>query len=81
MISRFKSGTAQPNLSAQSLRKFIVPVPPLPEQEAVVQKLAELRAETQHLESVYQQRLAALEALKKSMLHQAFTGQLGAHAA
>ena len=34
------------------------------------------RAETQRLESIYQQKLAALDALKKSLLHQAFTGQL-----
>ena len=38
--------------------------------------LDELREETQRLESIYQQKLAALEALKKSLLHQAFTGKL-----
>jgi type I restriction enzyme S subunit len=32
--------------------------------------------ETQRFESVYHQKLAALEALKKSLLHQAFTGEL-----
>jgi type I restriction enzyme S subunit len=32
--------------------------------------------ETQRLESFYQRKLTALEALKKSLLHQAFTGQL-----
>ncbi len=32
--------------------------------------------ETQRLESIYQQKLAALDALKKSLLDQAFTGQL-----
>ena len=32
--------------------------------------------ETQRLASLYERKLAALEALKKSMLHQAFTGQL-----
>jgi type I restriction enzyme S subunit len=32
--------------------------------------------ETQRLESVYQQTLAALEALKKSLLHQAFSGKV-----
>ena len=32
--------------------------------------------ETQRLESIYQRKLAALEALKKSLLHQAFTGNL-----
>jgi len=35
-----------------------------------------LREETQRLESIYRQKLDALEALKKSLLHQAFTGQL-----
>jgi type I restriction enzyme M protein len=39
-------------------------------------KLEGLREETQRLESIYQQKIAALEALKKSLLHQAFTGQL-----
>jgi len=35
-----------------------------------------LSEETQRLESIYQQKLTALEALKKSLLHQAFTGAL-----
>jgi type I restriction enzyme S subunit len=73
MINRFKNGAAQPNLSAQSLRKFIVPVPPLSEQQVVVEQLASLRDETQRLEAIYEQKLAALEALRKSLLHQAFS--------
>ncbi|HOB01058.1 MAG TPA: restriction endonuclease subunit S, partial [Casimicrobium huifangae] len=32
--------------------------------------------ETQRLESLYQQKLAALDELKKSLLHQAFSGAL-----
>jgi len=31
---------------------------------------------TQRLEYVYEQKLIALEALKKSLLHQAFAGKL-----
>jgi len=76
MINRFKNGAAQPNLSAQSLGKFIAPIPPLAEQQVIVEKLAGLRAETQRLESIYRQKLASLDALKKSLLHQAFTGNL-----
>jgi hypothetical protein len=34
------------------------------------------RTGTQRLESIYQQKLAGLEALKKSLLHQAFDGEL-----
>ena len=32
--------------------------------------------ETQRLASLYERKHAALEALKKSLLHQAFTGEL-----
>ena len=54
-----------------------IPFPPsLEAAEAIVAKLDALREETQRLESIYQQKLAALDALKKSLLHQAFTGQL-----
>ena len=39
-------------------------------------KLAALTTETTRLAAIYQQKLAALEALKKSLLHQAFSGEL-----
>ena len=45
-------------------------------QRAIVSKLTELDEETQRLESIYQQKLAALDELKKSLLHQAFCGAL-----
>jgi type I restriction enzyme, S subunit len=35
-----------------------------------------LLEETQRLASLYERKLAALEALKKSLLHRAFTGNL-----
>jgi len=41
-----------------------------------VSSLDLLREETQRLESLYQQKLTALDDLKKSLLHQAFSGQL-----
>ncbi len=39
-------------------------------------KLFGLSEETQRLASLYERKLAALDALKKSLLHQAFTGEL-----
>jgi type I restriction enzyme S subunit len=35
-----------------------------------------LKEETQRLADIYERKLAALDALKKSLLHQAFTGEL-----
>jgi type I restriction enzyme S subunit len=70
------TGTAQKTVSLKVLRGFTVPSVPLPQQRAAAGRLDELSAETQHLESIYRRKLAALEALKKSLLHQAFSGQL-----
>ncbi|MBA3967626.1 MAG: restriction endonuclease subunit S [Nitrospirales bacterium] len=67
---------ARANLSLGFFSKLPLPVPPLPKQQEIVGRLDSLRTETQRLESIYQQKLAALEALKKSLLHRAFTGQL-----
>jgi type I restriction enzyme S subunit len=46
------------------------------EQRAIVTQLDALSAETQRLTSLYERKLAALEALKKALLHQAFAGEL-----
>jgi type I restriction enzyme S subunit len=58
-----------------------IPLPPLDVQKEVIESLGNLESETQRLESIYQRKLAALDALKQSLLHQAFTGQLGSEAA
>lgn len=76
-LSALKSGTT--NVSAiyfKDLKSLVVPIPPIATQKKIASELNALRDETQHLESIYQQKLVALEALKKSLLNQAFTGQL-----
>ena len=45
-------------------------------QAKTVKRIDELAADTQRLESLYQRKLAALDELKKSLLHEAFSGQL-----
>ena len=76
MINQFKNGAAQPNLSANSLSRFIIPVPSLKEQRAIVNMLDALSAETTRLSAHYARKLELLEELKKSLLHQAFAGEL-----
>jgi type I restriction enzyme S subunit len=76
-IKKHTSGAAQPQLPIKTLVNFTIPVPvSLEKQQAIVSSVNKLSEETQRLESIYQQKLAALDELKKSLLHQAFTGQL-----
>jgi type I restriction enzyme S subunit len=73
---RISAGAAQPNLSTEQIKGFVLPLPAIDEQAHIVAALESLSEETQRLETVYQQKLAALEALKKSLMHQAFNGKL-----
>lgn len=65
-----------PKVNREHLFEFKVWLPDVKKQKELAAKLDELHEETQRLESIYQQKLGALEALKKSLLHQAFTGKL-----
>ncbi len=69
-------GAALMQINIRDLRNITLPFPPLLEQKTLVAKLDVLSAQTQRLESIYQQKLAALDALKKSLLDQAFNGLL-----
>ena len=66
----------QPNLSVLDLRSLPVPVPPAPDQGQLVDRLNQHREAASALAHCYRRKLAALEELKKSLLHQAFTGAL-----
>ncbi|GAB6112472.1 restriction endonuclease subunit S [Desulfomicrobium salsuginis] len=50
--------------------------PTVAEQKTIAAKLDALSEETQRLAHIYERKLAALDALKQSLLHQAFSGQL-----
>jgi len=67
---------AQPKLSLDRLKTITLPLPPISEQKRIVAKLDALSAETKKLEAVYQQKLADLDELKKSILQKAFNGEL-----
>jgi type I restriction enzyme S subunit len=69
-------GTALMQINIRDLRVITFSVPPLQEQKRLAANLDDLHEETQRLARLYERKLAALEALKKSLLHQAFTGEL-----
>jgi type I restriction enzyme S subunit len=67
---------AQPKLALSRLSTIKLGIPPLGEQKRLAAEFDTLRDETQRLASLYERKLAALEALKKSLLHEAFSGKL-----
>ena len=70
------TGAAQKTVSLGVLRNLQLPKVKLAEQKQIAAKLDDLREETQRLACLYERKLAALDALKKSLLHRAFTGEL-----
>ena len=76
-LDEYITGAAQPKLNQKALNSIPIPTPKsVDEQAEIVKSVESLQAETQRLATIYERKLAALDALKKSLLHQAFTGQL-----
>jgi type I restriction enzyme S subunit len=75
-VKRLIGGAASPHLNICDIRTFPIPLPTINEQREIVAMLNIIAAETQSLGQIYERKLAALAELKKSLLHQAFTGEL-----
>ena len=71
-----QTGIGVPHISGQQIKDFEFARPPLAEQRRISDNLESLQEQTHRLARLYEQKLVALEALKKSLLHQAFTGEL-----
>jgi type I restriction enzyme S subunit len=70
-----KGGTVD-FVTKKMISEALIVLPSMAEQKALVDTLDSLREETQRLESIYQQKIVALDELKKSLLHKAFAGEL-----
>ena len=57
-------GSTMSNLNHSILKELLIPVPPIAEQESIMARADEMLCEVARLESIYQQKLAALEELK-----------------
>ncbi len=75
-IQSLGKGSAQANINMGTFENEQFPFPSVADQKQIVAKLDHLRKETQRLARISEQKLAALAALKQSLLHQAFSGQL-----
>ena len=72
-----ETGTVgQGNVGIGAITDAEVPFIPVSEQQLVVNKIDELRYETQRLETIYQQKIVDMDELKKVILQKAFSGEL-----
>ena len=75
-ITVLASKAAQPDITHSLFKAQSILVPPKEFQEKSTKTIIDLSSETHRLESIYHRKHAALDELKKSLLHQAFNGEL-----
>jgi len=76
-LDEYITGAAQPKLNQKALNSIPIPIPvSVDEQAQVVGRLEIVAEQSELLQAAYERKLAALDELKRSLLHQAFSGAL-----
>jgi type I restriction enzyme S subunit len=70
------AGSVVKNISGDLVKKAVLPIPPLDQQYNLAMRFAEFSEESRRLESICREKQTVLDDLKKSLLHQAFSGAL-----
>ncbi len=71
-------GGAQPNISSSKICDMSFPLPPLAEQQRIVERIESLFAKLDEAKQKAQDALDSFETRKAAILHKAFTGELTA---
>ena len=75
-VKHLDSGAANPALNRNQVHPLKISWPPVSQQNQITLQLDSLAEETRCLEAIYQRKIAALDDLKKSLLHRAFNCSL-----
>lgn len=67
------------NISTANLSNYCIPLPPLPEQQRIVERIESLFAKLDEAKENLQNVLEGFETRKAAILHKAFTGELTAN--
>ena len=73
---RGSARAGMPKVNRDHLFAYRFPLPPLATQRTIAGKLDEIREQSEALTTMFASKLTALDELKQSLLHQAFTGAL-----
>lgn len=75
-LTRDGGGANISNINQAKLSELPISLPSFKQQADIAGRLDDLHEESQRLESIYQRKVVALDALTKSLLHEAFIGRL-----
>jgi type I restriction enzyme, S subunit len=75
-VSSLCSGSTRDFLNNEILAALLFPLPPLPEQEAIVELVEDQLSISEHLEADLDAKVKNAQALRQAILRYAFTGQL-----
>ena len=75
-LEKYFTGTTIKHLTGQSLKSIEIPLPPLPEQQRIVQEIESRLSQAEAAEVRIAESLQKTEALRQSILKKAFSGEL-----
>jgi type I restriction enzyme S subunit len=70
------AGIRMPRLRTKEFKEMPVVLPPLPEQEKIIARLAQIKEQVHLARSLYNEALARTEEIQQSLLQKAFRGEL-----
>lgn len=75
-ISASGTGARMPRANMKEVLKYLIPIPPLPEQRNIVEYLDSLSEKTKKIQGLQAQTAEELKELQQSILYKAFNGEL-----
>jgi type I restriction enzyme S subunit len=75
-LLRGQTGTQLPHISGSGIQSFLMPIPPLKEQEQIVAEVERRLSVIEELEAATEANLTRADRLRQSILSQAFSGRL-----
>lgn len=77
-LNRYMKGDNSPSIRKDDIENYAYPIPPLPEQRRIVERIKSLFAKLDEAKQKAQDALDSFEPRKAAILHKAFTGELTA---
>jgi type I restriction enzyme S subunit len=74
-VKLFTKTTAQPKLALSRIKNIVIKIPPLEQQQTIVNNLDKLSNQVQQLGENYQNQLKLVEELEQSVLQKTFSGK------